>query len=186
MNEMTLPSRHRIRPRSSMLSFGHGGCPQCWIGIDFALRIEYISFGDVLECLIYSHPWIYPRTIFCQMPAVGTPEKIKWNESGFRPPLCTYRLIRARITYWGWWDEWDDTALQTQDSTEAEHATSRSRKQPTMLNQDRLRAKDWIHKFWGFAKMPDIFSPLDISSYHILSNAISSGDLLKCLIYSRP
>ena len=43
----------------------------------------------------------------------------KWNESGFRPPLCTYRL------------NWDDTALQTQDSkfkpwrSEAEHATQR-------------------------------------------------------------
>ena len=59
--------------------------------------------------------------------------KIKWNESGFRPPLCTYRLNWARRTSWGWWDDWDDTVLQTQDSkfepwwSEAEHATSRSR-----------------------------------------------------------
>ena len=57
----------------------------------------------------------------------------KWNESGFRPPLCTYRLNWARRTSWGWWDDWDDTVLQTQDSifepwrSEAEHATSRSR-----------------------------------------------------------
>ena len=29
----------------------------------------------------------------------------KWNESGFRPPLCTYRLDWARRTSWGWWDE---------------------------------------------------------------------------------
>ena len=55
------------------------------------------------------------------------------NESGFRPPLCTYRLNWARRTSWGWWDDWDDTVLQTQDSkfepwrSEAEHATSRSR-----------------------------------------------------------
>ena len=54
----------------------------------------------------------------------------KWNESGFRPPLCTYRLNWARRTSWGWWDDWDDTVLQTQDSkfgpwrSEAEHATS--------------------------------------------------------------
>ena len=60
---------------------------------------------------------------------------MKWNESGFRPPLCTYRLNWARRTSWGWWDDWDDTVLQTQDSkfepwrSEAEHATSRSRRQ---------------------------------------------------------
>ena len=62
----------------------------------------------------------------------------KWNESGFRPPLCTYRLNWARRTSWGWWDDWDDTVLQTQDSkfepwrSEAEHATSRSRRLPTI------------------------------------------------------
>ena len=27
---------------------------------------------------------------------------MKWNESGFRPPLCTYRLNWARRTSWGW------------------------------------------------------------------------------------
>ena len=43
-------------------------------------------------------------------------------------------------TYWRWWDEWDDTALQTQDSkfkplrSEAEHAISRSRRLPTILS----------------------------------------------------
>ena len=67
----------------------------------------------------------------------------KWNESGFRPPLCTYRLNWARRTSWGWWDEWDDTVLQTQDSkfepwrSEAEHATSRSRRFPTILTFTR-------------------------------------------------
>ena len=40
----------------------------------------------------------------------------KWNESGFRPPLCTYRLNWARRISWGWWDEWNDTVLQTHDS----------------------------------------------------------------------
>ena len=60
----------------------------------------------------------------------------KWNESGYRPPLCTYRLNWARRTSWGWWDDWDDTVLQTQDSkfepwrSEAENATSRSRRLP--------------------------------------------------------
>ena len=67
----------------------------------------------------------------------------KWNESGFRPPLCTYRLNWARRTPWGWWDDWDDTVLQTQDSkfepwrSEAEHATSRSRRLPTILTFTR-------------------------------------------------
>ena len=61
----------------------------------------------------------------------------KWNESGFMPLLCTYRLKWARRTSWGWWD---DTALQEQDSkfkpwrSEAEHATSRSRRLPTILS----------------------------------------------------
>ena len=69
--------------------------------------------------------------------------KMKWNESGFRPPLCTYRLNWARRTSWGWWDDWDDTLLQTQDSkfepwrSEAEHATSRSRRLPTILTFTR-------------------------------------------------
>ena len=69
--------------------------------------------------------------------------KMKWNESGFRPPLCTYRLNWARRTSWGWWDDCDDTVLQTQDSkfepwrSEAEHATSRSRRLPTILTFTR-------------------------------------------------
>ena len=42
--------------------------------------------------------------------------KLKWNEWTFRPLLCTCRLNWSRRTSWGWWDEWDDTVLQTQDS----------------------------------------------------------------------
>ena len=62
----------------------------------------------------------------------GTILSYKWNESGFRLPLSTYRLNWARRTSWVWWDDWDDTVLQTQDSkfepwrSEVEHATSRS------------------------------------------------------------
>ena len=70
--------------------------------------------------------------------------QMKWNESGFRPPsLCTYRLNWARRTSWGWWHDWDDTVLQTQDSkfepwrSEAEHATARSRSLPTILTFTR-------------------------------------------------
>ena len=67
----------------------------------------------------------------------------KWNESGFRPPLCTYRLSWARRTSWGWRDDWNDTVLQTHDSkfepcrSEAEHTTSRSRRLPTNLTFTR-------------------------------------------------
>ena len=58
-------------------------------------------------------------------------------------PLCTYRLNWARRTPWEWWDEWDDPALQTRESkfdpwrSEAEHATSRSRRLPTILTFTR-------------------------------------------------
>ena len=61
-----------------------------------------------------------------------TPDEMKW-----------IRLNWARRTSWGWWDEWDDTVLQTQDSkfepwrSEAEHATSRSRRLPTILTFTR-------------------------------------------------
>ena len=41
---------------------------------------------------------------------------LKWNEWIFWPPFGTYGLNWARKTSWGWWGEWDDTALQTQDS----------------------------------------------------------------------
>ena len=70
-------------------------------------------------------------------------DRQKWNESGFKTPLCTYRLNWAMRTSWGWWDEWDDTVLQTQDSkfkpwrSEVEHATSRSRRLPTILSFTR-------------------------------------------------
>ena len=75
--------------------------------------------------------------IFC--PVINT----KWNESGCRPLLCTYRLDWAGRTSWGWWDDWDDTVLQTQNSkfepwrSEAEHAASRSRRLPTILTFTR-------------------------------------------------
>ena len=69
--------------------------------------------------------------------------RAKWIESGFRPPLCTYRLNWARRISWGWWDDWDDTVLRTHDSkfepwrSEAEYAISRSRRLPTILTFTR-------------------------------------------------
>ena len=79
--------------------------------------------------------------------------EMKWNESGFMPPLCTYRLNWARRTSWGWWDDWDDTVLQTQDSkfepwrSEAEHATSRSWRLPTILTFPRGWGRNIISFF---------------------------------------
>ena len=68
---------------------------------------------------------------------------IQYNESGFRSSMCTYGLNWVRRTSWGWWDDWDDTVLQTRDSkfepwrSEAQHATSRSRRLPTILTFTR-------------------------------------------------
>ena len=83
-------------------------------------------------------------------------KKKQWNESGFRPLLCTYRLNLARRTSWGWWDEWDDTALQTQDSkfklwrSEAEYAISRIRRLPTILS---FRSR-WRRNIFVSFKLP--------------------------------
>ena len=94
----------------------------------------------ILHCTaLFNRNMIVPQ----QTKTHWTNVKMKWNESGFRPPLCTYRLSWARRTSWGWWDDWDDTVLQTQDSkfepwrSEAEHATSRSRRLPTILTFTR-------------------------------------------------
>ena len=65
---------------------------------------------------------------------------MKWTECVFRPLLSTCRLNWTRRTSWGWWDEWDDAAIQTQDSifepwrSEAEHAASWSRRLSKLLN----------------------------------------------------
>ena len=87
------------------------------------------------------YPWAAYTNMYHTKPNTcgGLINMMKLNESIFRPPLCTYRLNWARRTSWGWWDEWDDTVLQTRDSklepwrSEAEHATSRSRRLPTIL-----------------------------------------------------
>ena len=93
----------------------------------------FIFITFILPCLYYL---VYKGI-------TGFPSLLKWNELGFRPPLCTNRLNWARRTSWGWWDEWDDTVLQTHNSkfepwrSEAEHATSRSRRPLTILTFTR-------------------------------------------------
>ena len=75
------------------------------------------------------------------------------------PPLSTYRLNWARRTSWGWWDDWNDTVLQTQDSkfepwrSKAEHATSRSR-EPLYQPQYWLSHVDGEETFFVSLKPP--------------------------------
>ena len=106
--------------------------------------INYPAVYNIYD--LYATPdFLLLATIFST--ALNSPcdleSKMEWNESGFRPPLCTYRLNWARRTSWGWWDDWDDTVLQTQDSkfefwrSEAELATSRTRRLPTILTFTR-------------------------------------------------
>ena len=64
----------------------------------------------------------------------------------------TYMLNWVGRTSWEWWDEWDDTVLQTHVSklepllSEAEHATSRSRRLSSILK---------IH-FWALLKVIEL------------------------------
>ena len=104
----------------------------------------YLMLGHCLRRWPTINPALGRRYVFTEEFMIFTASnEMKWNELGFRPPLCTYRLNWARRTSWGWWDDWDDTVLQTQDSkfepwrSEAEHATSRSRRLPTILTFTR-------------------------------------------------
>ena len=115
---------------------------------------EHIGFGFVeMSITTNRKPTIF-RSLYEN---TGTEHKLKkLNESGFRPLLCTYRLNWARRTSWGWWDDWDDTVLQTRDSkfepwrSETEHATSRSRRLPTILTFTR----GWGRNFFVSFKPP--------------------------------
>ena len=100
---------------------------------------RYIGWLVMVSKKIRANKGTLPQHRFNFLPL----QRIKWNESGFRPPLCTYRLNWARRTSWGWWDDWDDTVLQKQNSkfepwrSEVEQATSQSRRFPTILTLTR-------------------------------------------------
>ena len=104
----------------------------------WSLCINCILFF-LKACTLYvvrsTQAWLWTRPVG-KPPWIVCLAEMKWNESGCRPPMCTYRLSWARRTSSGWWDDWDDTVLQTQDSkfepwrSEVEHATSRSRRLP--------------------------------------------------------
>ena len=148
-------------------------------------RLSWPSFADMYTKLAWNPIHL---TLFM------TEMWQKWNESGFRPPLCTYRLNWARRTSWGWWDDWDDTVLQTQDSkfepwrSEAEHATSRSRRLPTILTFTRGWGSNIFVSFkpprpgteprtqaWKAAVLTTTLGPppRDVTAY-----------ITKCMIYS--
>ena len=77
-------------------------------GVLLMLKLDTGDVGTTSYQRFITHVILLSGKVLCV--------EIKWNESGFRPPLCTYRLNWAGRTSWGWWDEWDDTVLQTQDS----------------------------------------------------------------------
>ena len=108
--------------------------------------LKYLGSASRVKTSSWMGPWCNVFNPYYILPShvdICSCKLNKWNESGFRPPLCTYRLNWARRTSWGWWDDWDDTVLQTQNSkfepwrSEAEHATSRSRRLPTILTFTR-------------------------------------------------
>ena len=132
---------------------------------------------------------------------------MKWNESGFRPALCTYRLNWARRTSWRLWDEWDDTVLQTQDSklepwrSEAEHATSRSRRLPAILTFTRGWGRNIFVSFkppipgneprtlaWKAAVLTTTLGPPPTGSTMTLHNCMANVSLftmltINCFLY---
>ena len=122
--------------------------------------------------------------------------------------LSTCRLNWAGITCWGWWDEWDDTAPQTQNSkfepwrSEAGYATSRARRLPTIFNlyewtgkkqfvslklqgQSGVRARDVrLSKHQGRP-----VKPITAVSSHIVNGAIIVLVPLNCFflcIFNKP
>ena len=85
------------------------------------------AFGEG-SCLVFVRPLFY--ICFCLSTTHAMWSHLQQNETnGVLGHLCTYRLNWTRRTSWGWWDEWDDTALQTQirararllSATEAPH-----------------------------------------------------------------
>ena len=116
-----------------------------WRCIDMPYYISPVILDGWSDMTRRCHAILYHT---CDTERVIWYDKMEWNESGFRPPFCTYRLNWARRTSWGWWDDWDDTVLQTQDSkfepwrSEAEHAISRSQRLPTILTFTRGRGRN--------------------------------------------
>ena len=99
-----------------------------------------------------------------------------------RDDMCWIsRLNWARRTAWWWKDEWDGTALQTQDSkfepwewrSEAEHATSRSRRLPTILN-----LYEWAEKKHSISLKLDGHSGVQTRDYRLSKHCTKTPALI--------
>ena len=117
------------------------------------------------------------------LPRIALQEK---KRIGIRPLLCTYRLNWARRTPWRWWNEWDDTALQTQDlklkpwRSDAEHATSRSQRIPTILSV----TSGWGRNiFFCTSKNVSISIVARKDRPHIVRKSCSFVQAFKCRMY---
>ena len=76
--------------------------------------LQKFKMCSIKLCLLHlSHLYKLGRTYILWL--LTKPRGWNGNESGFGQPLCTYRLNWARRTSWGWWDDCDDTVLQTHD-----------------------------------------------------------------------
>ena len=107
--------------------------------------------------------------------------------------MYIYTLNWAKRTFWGWSDKWDETALQTQSSkfelwrSEAEHATTWSRRLPMILN-----LREWAGKTFCFFEnwQPEWVRTRDIrlskqaasTTHWAPARAYQCGKLLLCLI----
>ena len=75
-------------------------------------------------------------------PLRGSHDSQSPHMRGDKSPLHKYVHTKMKTSR-EWWDDWNDTVLQTQDSkfepwrSEAEHATSRSRRLPTIRGWGR-------------------------------------------------
>ena len=122
---------------------------KCTIFLICKLSNITCEFVTIKYLLVYSD---YTNYEIC-FPEDNSLVLYKWNESGFRPLLWTYRLNWPRRASWGWWDDWDDTAVRTQDSkvkpwrAESEHATSRSRRLPKILGYTSGRGRMFFVSF---------------------------------------
>ena len=120
MNEMTLPSRHKIQNSSpgglSRARYVSGTEVPTILNPDHIAR-HVILASSRIGVIKSLYQEVYAVLFTCQLNleirslwSIISPESCigLLNEWGFRPYLCTYRLNR--------WDEWDDTTVQTQDS----------------------------------------------------------------------
>ena len=121
------------------------------INNDIEISPHFHSLRDV-NCCSNLHLAVN-FTQFCKYSSVMyrfEVDKWKWNGSGFRPLSCTYRLNWSRRASWGWWAEWDDTALQTQDSYSNHGGLRSSTLPPGHRAPHNTEFYEWMEKNFFF------------------------------------